>query len=168
MVDILQVLEGAAYVGFIAGAIFAVIQLRTISKDRKTAVIVELYSAFISTDMAEAYSKVLDGDFPSAVDMEQKCSHASLARIAGFYEGAGYLARKKLVDPKVVIDFLPTTSVWNKMKPWVMFDRERMGPSQWMEFEYLAMMTEGCDPEYLANFKADFEALKMRKFRRSA
>ena len=35
MVDLMHVLEGLAYVGFIAGAFFAVVELRTMSRDRK-------------------------------------------------------------------------------------------------------------------------------------
>jgi len=165
VVEILQVLEGAAYVGFIAGAIFAVLQLREIGKDRRVGVVVNMYSTFISTDMTEAYSKIITEDFQSAADMEQKCSHASLAKIAGFYEGVGYLARKRLVDPKVVIELLPITVVWRKMMPWVMLDRERTAPSQWVEFEYLARMTEVYDAKsvYLAEINAAFDALKARK-----
>jgi hypothetical protein len=162
VVDVLQVLEGLAYVGFIAGAIFAVIELRGIGKDRRVGIVVNMFSSFIATDMTEAYSKIITGDFQSAAEMEQKCSHSSLARIAGFFEGVGYLSRKRLVDPKVVMDFLPIVAVWRKMKLWVMFDRERTSPSQWTEFEYLARSTGVYDYKsgYLEEIQAALDALK--------
>lgn len=156
-------MEGLAYVGFIAGAIFAVLELRGISRDRRVNTVVDMYSSFISTDMTEAYSKLITGDFKNAADMEQKCSHSSLARLAGFYEGVGYLTRNKLVDSKVVMDFLPITAMWRKMQPWVMFDRERTDPSQWTEFEYLAIVTEAYDPINLEEMRAKLDALKTLK-----
>ena len=168
MVDLLQVLEGAAYVGFIAGAIFAVLELRGIGRDRRVGMVVDMYSSFVETDMAEAYSKVITGTYGSAEDIEQKCSHSSLAKIAGFFEGVGYISRKKFVDPSVVMDFLPVVAVWNKMQPWVMYDRERTSPTQWVEFEYLARATEAYDAksDYLAEVKAAMESLKTREKRK--
>ena len=163
MVDILQVLEGLAYVGFIAGAIFAVLELRGISKDRRAQTTMNLYSSFVSSDMTEAYAKVMAEEFRDPADMEKRCSYASLARIAGFYEGVGYLCRKRLVDPKVAIDFLPITAVWRKMEPWVLFNRERTDPGQWMEFEYFANAAEGTDMDYLSSVKADIDAVKKRR-----
>jgi hypothetical protein len=159
----LLILEGLAYVGFIAGAIFAVIELRGVGRDRRVRTVVDMYSSFISTDMTEAYSKLITGDFQNAKDMEQKCSHSSLARLAGFYEGVGYLARHKLVDPKVVMDFLPIMAMWRKMQPWIILDRERTDPNQWTEFEYLARVTEAYDPVYLAEMKSKLDALKALK-----
>jgi hypothetical protein len=99
--------------------------------------------------MTDAYSMVTTGDFKSGADMEQKCSHSSLARLAGFFEGVGYLSRKRLVDPTVVMEYLPITAVWRKMKPWIMFDRERMGELQWCEFEVLSRMAEDFDAKWV-------------------
>jgi len=168
VVDLIQVLEGTAYVGFILGAVFAVLELRGIGRERRVRIVVDMHTSFISSDMTEVYSKIITGDFKSAADMEQKCSHASLVKIAGFFEGAGYITRQKFADPKVVIEYLPTGAVWRKMQPWVMFDRERTDPSQWMEFEYLAMFSEHFDTEYLANMKVEFDVLKERKKRKAA
>jgi hypothetical protein len=168
VVDIVQVLEGLAYVGFIAGAIFAVLELRGIGRDRRVSLVVDMYSSFVETDMTEAYSKVITGSYRNAEDIEQKCSHSSLAKIAGFFEGVGYISRKKFVDPSVVMDFLPVVAVWNKMQPWVMYDRERTSPTQWMEFEYLARATEVYDAKsnYLAEVNAAMDSLKAREKRK--
>ena len=62
MVDILQVLEGAAYVGFIAGAIFAVMELRTLSKDRKTELTMRMNEHWASKDFEEAFIKIRELD----------------------------------------------------------------------------------------------------------
>ena len=43
VVDVLQVLEGLAHVGFIAGAIFAVLELRGISRERRANTVVDMY-----------------------------------------------------------------------------------------------------------------------------
>ena len=163
-----MMLDAIMAISIAAGAAFAVLELRGMSKERRAGIVIGMYSSFVSSDMTEAYSRIMTGDFQSAADMEQKCSHSSLARIAGFYEGIGYLVRKKFVDPKVAMDFLPIIVMWRKMEPWIIFDRERTDPGQWMEFEYLAKVTEDYDAEYLANMKTDFEALKERKKRKAA
>jgi hypothetical protein len=164
----LQVLEGAAYVGFIAGAIFAVLELRGISKDRRANTVVDMYTTFVSSDMTEAYARVMTGVSESGAEMEKECSYASLVRVAGFYEGVGYLARKRLVDQRVVMDLLPIPVVWRKMQPWLMFDRERTAPGMWGEFEYLGKATEVYDAksEYVAGLNADLDALKAREKRK--
>ena len=162
-----MVLNAIVAVSIAAGAAFAVLELRGIGKDRRANMVVNMYSSFISSDMTETYSKVMTGDFQNAADMEQKCSLSSLAGIAGFYEAIGYLVRKKFVDPKVAMDFLPINVVWRKMEPWIKFNRERTDPFMWTEFEYLAKLTEGHDAEYAVDIKAAFDALKMRKKRKA-
>lgn len=164
----LQVLEGLAYVGFIAGAIFAVMELREIGKSRSVSIVADMYATFISADMTKAYSKIITGNYQNAADMEQECSHSSLVGVAGFFEGVGYLSRHRLVDPKVVMDFLPVTPVWRKMQDWVMYDRERTDPNQWTEFEYLGIATEAYDAEYTVKMKAELDALKVRIKERGA
>lgn len=42
MVDLIQVLEGAAYVGFILGAVFAVLELRGIGRERRVSIVVDM------------------------------------------------------------------------------------------------------------------------------
>lgn len=167
MVDVSVVLDAIVAVSIAAGAAFAVLELRGMGKDRRAHFVVDIYSSFVSSDMTEAYSRVMTGDFSSAADMEQKCSHSSLTRIAGFYEGIGYLVRKKFVDSKVAMDLLPAVLVWRKMQPWVMFDRERTNSMQWMEFEYFANIAAEHETEYLVNIRADFDALRMRRMRKA-
>ncbi|OGS56339.1 MAG: hypothetical protein A3K60_08325 [Euryarchaeota archaeon RBG_19FT_COMBO_56_21] len=168
MVDVSLLLDAIMAVSIAAGAAFAVLELRAMGKDRRAHIVVDMYTSFVSSDMTEAYSKIMTGEFQSAADMEQKCSHSSLARIAGFYEGIGYLVRKKFVDPKVAMDFLPIMVVWRRMQPWIVFDRERIDPNQWAEFEYLANVTEDYDADYLANIKADLDSVKKRRNRNAA
>ena len=165
MVDILQVLEGLAYVGFIAGAIFAVLELRGIGRDRRVSIIVDMYNSFVSVDMTDAYSMIMTGNFQNAEDMERQCSYSSLTRVAGFYEALGYLCRNRLVDPKVVMDLMPAPALWSKMAPWIAADRERSGYSEgWTEFEYLAKATEvhNIESDYSARVHAELNALKAR------
>jgi len=125
VVDILQVLEGLAYVGFIAGAIFAVLELRE-SAGQAVSIIVDMYNSFVSVDMTDAYSMIMTGNFQNAEDMERQCSYSSLTRVAGFYEALGYLCRNRLVDPR---SHGPNASPCplSKMAPWIAADRERSG-----------------------------------------
>jgi hypothetical protein len=161
MVDASLIFDAVVAVSIAAGALFAVLELRGIAKDRRAHTVMELYTSFISSDMTEAYTRVMTGESQNPGDMEKRCSYASLARIAGFYEGVGYLCRKQLVDPKVVMDLLPIVVIWQRMRPWLLFDRARTAPTQWMEFEYLGTATEAWDYKgsYLADVRADIDAL---------
>ena len=165
MVDVLQVLEGLAHVGFIAGAIFAVLELRGISRERRANTVVDMYQTFIASDMTEAYAKVITSISQSGADMEKECSLSTLVRVAGFYEAVGYLARKRLVDPKLVVELLPIGTAWNKMQPWLLFDRARSSAGAWREFEFITRASEvlSKDDEYVAKVTADIDALEERK-----
>ena len=167
MVDVLPYLEGLAYVGFIAGAIFAVLELRGISRDRKTSIVQDMFSRF-GYDVISAYSKVANGSFKNAQDMEQKCSYESLVQLASYFEGVGYLVRRGLVDKKIVAECLPTVSIWRKMEPWAIWDREKTDPTMWAEFEYLALASEDIEAKYLCEMRPRLEALRIRKKGRAA
>jgi hypothetical protein len=165
VVDILLILEGAAYVGFIAGAIFAVLELRGISRERRANTIVDMYQTFIGPDMTDAWAKVFANSSQSGADMEKDCSLSVLVRVAGFYEAVGYLTRKRLIDPKIAVELLPIETAWNKMQPWLLFDRARSSPGAWMEFEFITRASEvlSKDVEYVAKVTADIDALEKRK-----
>lgn len=165
MVEVLQVLEGLAYLGFIAGAIFAVLELRGISRERRANTVVDMYKTFISSDMTDAWAKVFASSSQSGTDMEKECSLSTLVRVAGFYEAVGYLARKRLVDPKIAVELLPIGTAWNKMQPWLLFDRARSSPGAWREFEFITRASEvlSTNDEYVAKVTADIDALEERK-----
>ncbi len=142
--DVVQVLEAATYVAFVAGAIFALSELRTMSKDRKTQLVMSVWSTFNSSGFAETHARIDATVTKDLKDIETKCSRADITKVTQFYEGLGLLVRKRLVDPELVLEMCYPRFMWAKLKPWVDEERQRLTPFVCEHFEYLARL----DTEY--------------------
>jgi hypothetical protein len=99
VVDIPQVLEGAAYVGFIVGAIFAVLELHSISKDRKTDLMLRINEFWGRPEWYEAITRINKANFKDAKEAEDQCSEVSLMMVTDHLDGMASLARQKAIDP---------------------------------------------------------------------
>lgn len=138
MVELLQVLEGLAYVGFIAGAIFAVLELRTMTKDRKTELLVNMAEHWSSRDFVEAISHYSEANFQSAETAEKTCPRISLLMMSEYFDSIATLARKKAVNIDLMTHLLDFEGVWERMKPWCLWMREKTNPGEFTEFEWMA------------------------------
>jgi len=138
VVELLQVLEGLAYVGFIAGAIFAVLELRSISKDRKLELLMRLMEKWNSREFTAAMVNWVQADFRSAEMAEKTCPKADLVMMAEYFDWAASLARNKLVSEGFVSGNLDFEFVWTRMKPWCLHWREQTAPGQLNSFEWMA------------------------------
>jgi hypothetical protein len=138
VVDLLQVVEGLAYVGFIAGAIFAVWELREVRRDRATQLMLSMMGAVSSRDMQEMVRPIEDSEYGSAQEAEERCGRVALYAVGGYFECLGYLVAQRMIDSKAVFEGLGIVDVWDKMKPWVLVERENHGPAQFENFEKAA------------------------------
>jgi hypothetical protein len=57
--------------------------------------------------------------------------------IGNYYERIGVLLRRKLVDASLISDFLNVRVIWEAMKPYVLYMREKYGSATLEWFEYL-------------------------------
>jgi len=144
VVDILQMLEGATYAAFIVGALVAVYELRTMSRDRKTQLVMSVWTAFNDSDFAEAHARIDMTETKDSKTIEERCQRADISKVMEFYEGLGLLVRKRLVDPELVLEMCYPRLMWAKLKPWVDEERGRITPFVGEHFEYLAQL----DTEY--------------------
>lgn len=145
MIDVSLILNAVVAVSIGLGAIFAVIQLRELARERKTELVISLFSQYIS-QLAEPYSVLFSEEFADVAEMEKKCSFAGLFKLASYYEAVGLMVKRELVDVQLVMDYLPIADVWEKMKPWALRYREKTKhPSYWEYFEYLANRTKQYD-----------------------
>ena len=133
MVDILQVLEGAAYVGFIAGAIFAVLELRPMSRDRRTEMMLRSAEFFCAREFEEATVNGVKANFEPG-----KCSDVDMKMIADYWDYLGAMVRMKLVDYRTATQILNFEGVWEWMKPWIDTWEERVGKGRFEDFEWMA------------------------------
>jgi len=139
VVDILPYLEGLAYVGFIAGAIFAVWELRTMSRDRQTEFILRVNEFWSTKDFQDAYAKVQQLNSKDPKEMEEICTRQSLNIVVGYLDGVGDLARRKLLKKNLVLDVAAWDSLWDKLLPWIESERKRSGNVlAFYGFEYVA------------------------------
>lgn len=122
VVDLLQVLEGLAYVGFIAGAMFAVIELRTMSRDRKTEIVLRTAEFWCTHEFEEASAKFVKAKFKTPGEAEEQITLPSLMMMADYFDLVGFMVKRNLVPKNLVLDIMPCDYVWDKMKPWALGD----------------------------------------------
>jgi hypothetical protein len=118
VVDILPYLEAAAYIGFIAGAIFAVLELRGLKQDRSTELVMRMNEFTCSRDFEDTIARFMKARFKTAKEAEEQLSTADLMMIADYFDGIGYLAKRKLIPADIIVGILPSDYVWDKIKPW--------------------------------------------------
>ena len=133
MVDLLQVLEGLAYVGFIAGAIFAVYELQSIKKDRRSEIMLRSMEMFCSHDFEVAAVNAVKADFEPG-----KVSDVDAKSIADYFEFLGGMARKKLADKDVVLTIMSFEGMWETMHPWILHWEKLVGEGRFPDFEWMA------------------------------
>ncbi len=137
--DMLQVLEGAAYVGFIAGAIFAVIELRAIKKDRRLEFWLRLSERLSDRDFVEAYCRIVRAKGTTAQELEDEISYSGLRMVTDYSEFIAMLGRLGLIDRKELTDILDFNDIWKKVQPWVAAERAAAGaPEAWGDLEEFA------------------------------
>jgi hypothetical protein len=139
VVDLLAILEGLAYVGFIAGAIFAVIELRTMARDRQTQFIMRVNEFWSTKDFEEAVTRIDELDSKDPRKMEEMATKTSLKLVVNYLDGIGDLARRGLLKKELVLDITAWDTVWDKLLPWIDSERKRTGNIHFgYGFEYAA------------------------------
>jgi len=138
VVDILQVLEGATYGAFIAGAIFAVIEMRSMNKDRETDFLMRFNEYWSSRDFMDTHIKVRElpvTDDPRVI--EGKVGKVALFRYVEYLEGIAMLVQNKSLKLSFVLDLAEWFGPWEKLEPWVLDERQKergvfAGGLQWL------------------------------------
>jgi len=130
----------------VLAAIYYVLQLRHQKRMRQTDLVVRLYSAFSGKELQEAYFKVMYRmEFVDYDDFMKKYKMPSnqavpLWQIGKFFDGAGVLLRRKLVDIGLVDELFhaEVTLLWEKIKPLAEGRRKELNqPTIYQSFEYL-------------------------------
>ena len=105
---------------------------------RKTDLLIRLSSFIDSKEIAEAHTTILSSDFKDVDEIREKVSIPTLVIIANFYHRVGVLLEERLLDADLVSRILYTEGIWEKMEPWIIHIRQRLGsPHMFGSFEYL-------------------------------
>lgn len=143
MVDILPILEGLAYVGFIAGAVFAVMELRDIKKDRRIELQTRMMEQGTTRELMEPLVKIWRTETADPQELEKEISPVSLYMIGENWSIMANLATTGLIRPKDLLEYFDYATFWQKIGPWVMAEREAThSPNMWDDIESLARMQQ--------------------------
>ena len=148
MVDILllqTVSIAIASAGVFAAAVYYMFQIRHQTKLRQTDLTMRLHTSWVSKEMTEPWLKVWNLKFADYDDFKKKygsylsenSEKAALLSILNSFTVMGFLLKKKLIDYEIV-NQLPISMTWNKVKPIVEGVRKQFNsPGMYEEFEYL-------------------------------
>jgi hypothetical protein len=138
MVDASLVLDTIVAVSIAAGAVFAVAELRGMSRDRRTRLAFDIFAHVGTLEYSEQFAKILRSDFKDAKEAEEKCSVVALSMVARYFEGVAMMLRRGLVDSDLIFESLPYHIMWTRMKPWCLEIRRTLGPDMYVHFEWAA------------------------------
>ncbi|MFX0107976.1 MAG: hypothetical protein ACFE7R_06820 [Candidatus Hodarchaeota archaeon] len=140
MVDLTSISALLAAIGVLVGVVFATLQLRTLARDRKTALLIGLFSTISSREWLEAWEKFRDRETLDYDKYREKYGMVELNQVSMFFLELGALLHRKLIDIELIGGlFRPHVKmVWEKVKPSVEDSRRRAkDPTFWIELEYL-------------------------------
>jgi len=107
MVDASLILDAIVAVSIAAGAVFAVAELRGMSRDRRTRLAFDIFAHVGTLEYSEQFAKILRSDFKDAKEAEEKCSVVALSMVARYFEGVAMMLRRGLVDSDLIFESLP-------------------------------------------------------------
>ena len=126
---------------------------------RQAQLFMQLYSLYDTRDFLEDYGNVayifeykdLDDWMKKYHPKTNIAAYSSWIRVGRFFDGAGILVKKNLIDINLIIEQMREVILysWEKMEPWVIESRTLMKhPQLWENFEYLASEVRKRYPEW--------------------
>jgi hypothetical protein len=140
MVDVPTVSIVVASASVVLAAIYYVLQIRHQTRTRKTDLVIRLNATWVSKDIMEAWSRVMERDIEeydtSSLSMSSKW--VPEMQIAQFFEELGYLVHSGFADFELIYALFPVGATWGKLRFLVARIREsRNNPTYYEWFEYL-------------------------------
>jgi len=154
VVDASLVLDAIVAVSIAAGALFAVMELRDLKRDRRLGLLMQACMHGTTREFEDTVSKIWRTDASDAKGLEKQVSSAELYMVSDFLVSIAHFGQEGLVDTRTLTGFFPFSYMWNKMKPWVIAERAAAGmPKLYYEWEVLAQLQEN-GGGYLATGKS--------------
>jgi len=139
MIDISTTSAIVVAVSVVVGLVFTLMELRHLTRTRRTDVIMRIYDRFGTKEMVEAVNSVgqMKG---SKVGFPPSGGLTGVIQVAIVFEGLGVLLQQGLIDIELVNSlFGPTlVSLWEPIHPMIVGMRQSMKePFFFSHFEYL-------------------------------
>lgn len=138
LVELMNVLEAAAYLSFILGALFAVYQLRIMGRDRQTEFAMRVAEYVSSREFQEPLCKLWETSAQDAERLEEEVTYVGLSMIADYFDALTDLVERRLLREDLVAEQYNYPVLWRKIEPWVLRLREET-PQIYSGFEGMAM-----------------------------
>jgi len=121
ILDITSISIVIAATSVVVAVIFAILELRTAAKQRKSQVLMNLYSRFGSSDFADALERIRTCEYEDYNDYLKKYGVSDLYLVGSVFEGLGFLMHRELVDKDLASLFSSSETLitWEKIKPMV-------------------------------------------------
>ena len=140
MIDLQTIGVLVAVVSVIAGFVFTLLELRNLSRSRRTEIIMKIYEQFGSREIVEAIFRVGASKFENLQDYSKRYGLTDITQIAVLFEGVGVLLEQNLIDMDLVNRlFGPSVeSFWKPNRPIIEGMREAIKePFLFSNVEYL-------------------------------
>jgi hypothetical protein len=158
MADITEISAMVAAAGVLVGVAYYVLDMRNQTKIRRTDMLVRLYSRSTDSEFMDAFWKVMSMDAADYQDYVKKYGALStdspmnraFFTTINFYQMAGVLLLRKLIDLVTVYDFWGSrnpTMLFEKVKPIVLELRREVDPALYTGFEYLCAELKRKEPQ---------------------
>ena len=139
MVDIPTVSAIVVAISVVVGLGFTLMEIRHLTRTKRTDVIMRIYDRFGSKEMVEAINSV--GQLKSqSPEFPPKAATTGVTQVAIIFEGLGVLLEEDLIDIELVNSlFGPTlVSLWEPIQPMIQGMRKSLNqPFFFSHFEYL-------------------------------
>jgi hypothetical protein len=146
MVDITEISAVVAAGGVLIGVIYYVSEIRHQNKLRRTDLVKWLYSFWTNSEFMEAFIEIHNLRFKDYEDFVKTYGppfsknpvYLAFYKVINYFDEAGSLLRKGLIDIDVVSDIGIAVFLWEKLKPIVEGHRRELARPGFMgSFEYL-------------------------------
>jgi hypothetical protein len=140
MIDIPTIASIVTTISIVIGAAFTILEIRHLTRVRRTDIIMNIYDRFGTKEIVEAINRVGNAKFENITDYREKYGFTDIVQIAELFEGIGVLLEQNLIDIKMVDSlFGPSVNLlWVRMKPVLYAMREGLKePFFFSHYEYL-------------------------------
>jgi len=136
--DIASISALVAAIGVITGVLFAIVEIRHLSRTRQTEIILRSYYLYGSKEFQEAWAKVMTGKSDDFNDYNR--SRSAAIQVGMLFESVGILVYRKVVNIDLAYDLFSdlVKIAWGKLKEFVDVARKQTDdPEIFRWFEYI-------------------------------
>jgi hypothetical protein len=134
--DAFEVLVGLGNLAAAAGILVALVQLRSVARQRQEEMVLRVYAPFLEPEFSRAYWRVHTWKYETFEQWDAEATvddKAALNVVRILFETIGVLHKRGLADIDFLADLLasPTILTWNRIAPIMRGYREKVNAPDW-------------------------------------